>query len=230
MRERVANEPQPSGAAQVLELPTPHGPARAHVHAVEGARAVLVLGHGANGAITTPDLTLATEVANAAGVTVVLIEQPYRVAGRRSPSPAHQLDAAWIAVVEQLRAGPATRPAGARRRSLLRRPGGVPDGRGDRRRGRAVPRLPAPSPGALGRRRAKTRQPELDAVPVPVLVIQGVRDPFGMPSAPPTGRIVQVAGDHSLKADRATVARRSATGSASGSGADVGPALSAPPR
>ena len=53
---------------------------------------------------------------------------------------------------------------------------------------------------------AKTRQPELDAVPVPVLVIQGVRDPFGMPSAPPTGRVVQVAGDHSLKADRAAVA------------------------
>ena len=50
------------------------------------------------------DLVLAAEVAQAEKLSVALIEQPYRVAGRRSPAPAPQLDAAWIAVVAHLRA------------------------------------------------------------------------------------------------------------------------------
>jgi uncharacterized protein len=49
---------------------------------------------------------LATEVANDLGITVALVEQPYRVAGRRSTPAAYLLDQAWIPVVEQLRAGP----------------------------------------------------------------------------------------------------------------------------
>ncbi len=88
------------------ELDTPHGPARAHLHPARRPRALLVLGHGAGGGVTAPDLVAAAEAANAAGVSVALIEQPYRVAGRRSPAPAHQLDAAWLAVVEQLREVP----------------------------------------------------------------------------------------------------------------------------
>ena len=40
--------------------------------------------------------------ASEAGLTVALVEQPYRVAGRRAPAPAHQLDAAWLSVIEQL--------------------------------------------------------------------------------------------------------------------------------
>ena len=85
------------------EIETPHGPARAHLQPADGARALLLLGHGAGGGVTAPDLVTAAEVANAAGVAVALVEQPYRVAGRKSPAPAHQLDAAWLAVVEQLR-------------------------------------------------------------------------------------------------------------------------------
>jgi len=104
MSEPAVTTPGPAPA--VVELTTPHGPARAHMHAVEGARAALLLGHGANGSVTAPDLRIATEVAIGAGVTVALFEQPYRVAGRRSPSPAHQLDAAWVAGSEELRAGP----------------------------------------------------------------------------------------------------------------------------
>src|SRR6185437_12715355 len=73
----------PDRPPEALEIATPHGPARAHVHAAGGPRAALVL-----------------------GVSVALVEQPYRVAGRRSPAPARQLDAAWLAVVESLRAGP----------------------------------------------------------------------------------------------------------------------------
>ena len=74
-----------------------------HEHPVDDARALLVLGHGAGGGVTAPDLVLATKAANEAGIGVVLVEQPYRVAGRRSPAPAEQLDAAWVAVVDALR-------------------------------------------------------------------------------------------------------------------------------
>src|SRR3954451_11310493 len=73
------------------------------MRAVEQPVAGLVLGHGAAGGVGTADLGAASEVANRTGISVALVEQPYRVAGRRSPSPARQLDAAWTAVVEQLR-------------------------------------------------------------------------------------------------------------------------------
>src|SRR4029079_15487300 len=66
-------------------------------------RALLVLGHGAGGGVTAPDLVTAAEEAVKAQVSVALIEQPYRVAGRKSPAPAHHLDAAWLAVVDALR-------------------------------------------------------------------------------------------------------------------------------
>jgi predicted alpha/beta-hydrolase family hydrolase len=86
----------------VIEIDTPHGPARAHVTKVRGATGAVVLGHGAGGGVTARDLVAAGEAAQAEKFSVALIEQPYRVAGRRSPAPAAQLDAAWIAVVAEL--------------------------------------------------------------------------------------------------------------------------------
>jgi pimeloyl-ACP methyl ester carboxylesterase len=88
----------------MLEIDTPHGPAQAYLHAVDEPRGALVLGHGAGGGVQAPDLVAATKAANEEGFTVALVEQPYRVAGRRSPAPAKQLDAAWIAVVTHLKA------------------------------------------------------------------------------------------------------------------------------
>src|SRR5262249_1544312 len=88
-----------------IDIDTPHGPARVHLHAVDDPHGALVLGHGAGGGIGAPDLAAAAEAANSIGMTVALVEQPYRVAGRRSPAPAGHLDAAWTAVVEHLRAG-----------------------------------------------------------------------------------------------------------------------------
>jgi uncharacterized protein len=183
----------------VLELETPHGPAGAHVHPTEGARAALVLGHGAGGGVTARDLVAATDAAHAVGVSVALVEQPYRVAGRRSPAPAHQLDAAWTAVVDQLGAGE------------LR---GLPLIVGGRSSGARVACRTAAATGAVGvlclafplqpPRRASpapSRLPELDAVTVPTLVVQGSRDPFGIPPAGPQRTVVQVASDHSLKTD-----------------------------
>src|SRR5271154_6873323 len=95
--------PMPA-TATVIEIETPHGPARAHVTRVRGAAGALVLGHGAGGGVGSPDLVAVAEVAQAEKLSVTLVEQPYRVAGRRSPAPAAQLDAAWIAVMAHLRA------------------------------------------------------------------------------------------------------------------------------
>ena len=74
-----------------LEIDTPHGPARAHVDAADGARGALVLGHGAGGGVAARDLVAAQGVALELGVSVALVEQPYRVAGRKSQAPAAQL-------------------------------------------------------------------------------------------------------------------------------------------
>src|SRR5205807_6822631 len=84
------------------EIETPHGIARAELHCVPEGRAALLLGHGAGGGIGAPDLVAAARGARAAGVHVALVEQPYRVAGRRSPAPAGQLDTAWAGGVGRL--------------------------------------------------------------------------------------------------------------------------------
>ena len=188
----------------VLELDTPHGQANAHLHPATEPRAALVLGHGAAGGVTARDLVAVTGVALAGGVSVALVEQPYRVAGRRSPAPARQLDAAWTAVIDQLRAGE------------LR---GLPLIAGGRSSGARVACRTAAATGAVGvlclafplqppRRAAPapSRLPELDAVTVPTLVVQGLRDAFGMPPAGPRRTVVQVAADHGLKTDLDAVA------------------------
>ena len=180
------------------QLETPHGPAGVHVHEVDKPRAALVLGHGAGGGVESPDLVGAARAANAAGLTVALVEQPYRVAGRRSPAPANQLDAAWTSVIEQLAfevpliAG--GRSAGAR---VACRTAAATDAK-------AVLCLafPVHPPG----RPEKSRLDELDAVKVPTLVVQGERDPFGMPPPGPSREVVTVPGDHGLKRDLGAVA------------------------
>jgi uncharacterized protein len=182
-------------------IDTPHGPARAHVHRAEGAVAALVLGHGAGGGVTAPDLVAVKDAAVARGVTVALVEQPYRVAGRRSPAPAGQLDTAWLAVVEQLSQGPLA---------------GLPLVTGGRSSGARVACRTAAASGAVAvlclafpvhppGRPEKSRLDELDGVRAPVLVIQGDRDPFGMPPRRRGRRLVVVEGDHSLRASAATV-------------------------
>jgi uncharacterized protein len=193
------------GAVTTLELGTPHGPALAHLHVAPEPVAALVLGHGAGGGVGAPDLVAATRVAGGLGVSVALVEQPYRVAGRRSPAPATQLDCAWIAVVEQLLAGPLQ---------------GLALVAGGRSSGARVACRAAAATGAAGvlclafplqppRRRSGAESPsrlgELDAVTVPVLVVQGEGDPFGMPPAGPRRAVVAVRGNHSLRSDAAAV-------------------------
>jgi hypothetical protein len=164
-----------------------------------------VLGHGAGGGVQAPDLFAAARAAQTARVNVALVEQPYRVAGRRSPAPAAQLDAAWLAVIAFLRGDALAglplvvggRSAGARVACRTAADSGAsaalclafpvhPPGRGD-----------DPS---------KSRLPELDALRVPVLVIQGERDPFGLPPPARRRKVVRVPGDHSLRSTAAVEA------------------------
>jgi uncharacterized protein len=84
--------------ASTVMVETPSGPARVHVHPVDAPHGALVLGHGAAGGVEAPDLVAARNAAQAKGLVVALVEQPYRVAGRRSSPPAPRLDAAWTAV------------------------------------------------------------------------------------------------------------------------------------
>jgi predicted alpha/beta-hydrolase family hydrolase len=186
---------------QVLEIDTPHGPARAHLLRVRGARGAVVLGHGAGGGVGSRDLTAAAEAAKAERFSVVLVEQPYRVAGRRSPAPASQLDAAWTAVVAELRAG------------LLRRLPLITGGRSSGARvacrtaaeTRAIAVLCLAFPVHPPGRPDKSRQGELDAVELPVLVVQGASDPFGLPPPGENRTVVTVAGNHSLRGDLTAV-------------------------
>jgi uncharacterized protein len=188
----------------MFEIETPHGPARTYLHAVDEPHGALVLGHGAGGGVQAPDLVAATEAANEEGFSVALVEQPYRVAGRRSPAPAKQLDAAWIAAVTHLKAEQlANLPLVVGGRSLGAR---VACRTIDETGAVAVLCLafPLEPPQRAGKPR-QSRLAELDAVTVPVLVIQGERDPFGMPPPGPTREVATVAGDHGLKADPAAV-------------------------
>src|SRR5918992_556904 len=92
-------------SAVKVEIDTPHGPALVHLYEAPEAAGALVLGHGAGGGFGAKDLVAATGAALEAGLTVAHVEQPYLVAGRRSPAPAKQLDTAWTAVMEHLRGG-----------------------------------------------------------------------------------------------------------------------------
>ena len=153
----------------------------------------------------TGDLVAATEVALEEGISVALFEQPYKVAGRRSPAPARQLDAAWTAAVAHLRDGEFD---------------GLPLIAGGRSLGARVACRTANSVGAIavlclafplhapgrGDDPKASRIDELEQVKVPTLIVQGERDPFGMPPAGRNRTVVKVAGDHGLKADLDAVA------------------------
>lgn len=189
-------------APVILEPATPHGPARAHLLLAESAVGALVLGHGAGGGVETPDLAAAARAAGSVGFSVVLVEQPYRVAGRRTQPPAGQLDASWLVVIAELRDGPLQdlpvvvggRSAGARVACRTAGEAGAV----------AVLCLAFPlhPPGRAGDP-AKSRLSELEEVRSPVLVVQGERDPFGMPPAAPRRKVVRVPGNHALKSTTA---------------------------
>ena len=180
-------------------MPTAVGVAEAELaRPVAAPTGLLVLGHGAGGSIDAPDLRAVTDAALDAGIAVGRVRQPYLVAGRRAPAPATQLDIAWTAVVEHLRAVLGAQWPGLR--VLV----------GGRSSGARVACRTSGATGAVGvlalafplhppGHPEKSRAPELE-VGVPLLVLQGARDPFGGPDQfPATVAVHEVSGaDHRL--------------------------------
>jgi predicted alpha/beta-hydrolase family hydrolase len=182
-----------------LVLETPHGQAHAHLHDADDPCGVLVLGHGAGGGVAAKDLVAAKDVAFSVGLSVALVEQPYRVVGRRSPPPAPHLDTGWLAVIDALRSRwflelplvVGGRSSGARvacRTAHLTAAAGV-----------LCLAFPLQPPQGERPDPRPSRLPELEIVAVEVLIVQGDHDPFGMPPAGPRRTIVVVQGDHSLR-------------------------------
>jgi uncharacterized protein len=189
----------PGGSTREV-VDTAWGPAWADIDRPQGRRkpsALLVLGHGASGGVDSVDLLAVRDAAVAAEIVVARITQPHVVAGRRAPAPAPRLDEVWLSAtsaVRQLR--------GLRELPLIC---------GGRSAGARVACRTADATGAAAiialafpvhppGRPEKSRLDELALPHVPVLVIQGDRDAFGMPTAA-RGRTIRVieGADHSLR-------------------------------
>lgn len=162
-------------------IATPHGPARAHLLPASQPRGTVVLGHGAGGGVDAPDLAALARELPRRGWTVVLVEQPWRVAGRRVAGPPVTLDAAWVPVITALHRGRRALPgplvvggrsAGARVACRTAAEVGAD----------AVVALAFPlhPPGSPERSRVgELVSPVVDGIDV--LVVQGATDRFGTP-------------------------------------------------
>lgn len=183
----------------MTEVDTPAGTARVDFDRPDGrVLALLMLGHGAGGGVDAPDLLGVRDAVLARGVAVARVTQPYRVAGKRAPVAAPRLDAAWLAVA-------ATLP---RQWPLIV---------GGRSSGARVACRTAQSAGALGivalafplhppARPERSRADELLGAGLPTLVVNGDRDPFGVPEPAPDIEVsIRPGEDHSLRRDPAAV-------------------------
>jgi len=182
---------------------TPKGPAVVVLDwRARRSRGLLALGHGAAGGVDTVDLIAVRDAAVRAGLVVARVTQPYRVAGKRLPPPAPALDEAWMAAVaasreragEELPLVVGGRSAGARvacRTARSLEAAGV-----------LALAFPLHPPG----RPENTRASELDPA-IPTLVVNGDRDPFGVPAPSGLVRVEVRPGErHDLKRDPAGVA------------------------
>jgi predicted alpha/beta-hydrolase family hydrolase len=179
----------PVGDARLTRFPAP----------ARKRRAVLALGHGAGGGVHAADLQALAAALPPAGVEVVLVEQPWVVAGKKIAPAPKTLDAGWVPVAEALRKAARRTPflvggrsAGARvacRTALETDAVGV-----------VALAFPLHPPG----KPEKSRAEELLDSGLPTLVVQGGTDAFGtapeFPELPRTHRLVGLpAGDHSFK-------------------------------
>lgn len=195
-----------------IQIHTESGTAKAELDGDRAApRFLLVLTHGAGGSAASPDLLAARDAALPLGALVARVTQPYRVRGARAPGSPVRQDAAWAEVVATLR-------------ELAP---GVPLAQGGRSNGARVAcrtaaavgaravialafplcppqRRPAATAGAATSRVAELRAAREGGARV--LVVNGERDPFGIPSAEDADRVVVVPGEtHALKGHRAVI-------------------------
>jgi len=178
----------------VTELvPTPHGNARLHRDRSRHPIATLVLSHGAGGGVDSPDLKALAENLPREGVTVIRLEQPWHVSGKRIAPRPEVLDECLVAATNRLRVRTPLvvggRSAGARSAVRTFRELGAA--------GCLALAFPLHPPGHP----EKSRLGELESAQVPVLVVQGERDPFGRPEEfPPDHELTVVPdADHAFK-------------------------------
>ena len=167
----------------IRDLPTTLGPARATIFRPPHTVGTLVLSHGAGGGIGAVDLQVIAEVGPRLGYAVALVEQPWRVAGKKVAPRPPVLDVAWLELVPQLMTGRGKLPgplivggrsAGAR---VAARTGAA--------LGAAATMLlsfPLSPPVAPGKTRV-SRADELALAVTPIVALQGTTDPYATPTA-----------------------------------------------
>jgi predicted alpha/beta-hydrolase family hydrolase len=186
------------GSAAEFDVATPRGTARVVVERPAGrVVGLLVLGHGAGGGVAAPDLLAARAAALGEHFVVARVTQPYRLLGRKAPPAPAALDEAWMAVVTVVRESEGRR---------------IPLVVGGRSSGARVACRTAVALGAAGvlalafplhppGKPEKSRLAELDPA-VPTLVVNGDRDPFGVPEPAGLVRVEVRAGEkHDLRKD-----------------------------
>jgi len=187
--------PDPVPDPVSLEIVTPHGPALAEIDEAFSPRFLLVLTHGSAGGVDAPDLLAVRDAVLAIGGTVARVLQPFRMRGARAPGSAVRQDEAWETLVATLRERYPGLPLVQGGRSNGAR---VACRTASRVGARAVVALAFPlhPPGKPERSRAG----ELRAAGVEVLVVNGDRDPFGVPEAADAACLVVLPGEsHDLR-------------------------------
>ena len=178
---------------QVSVVPTPHGDARLYKDRSRSPIATLLLGHGAGGGVDSRDLEALAQGLPRNGISVVRVEQPWHVAGKRIAPRPEVLDACLVAASDKLRVRTPLvvggRSAGARSAARTAKQLGAA--------GVLALAFPLHPPGKPER----SRLAELEAVEVPLLVVQGERDPFGTPEEFPADHDLTVVpgADHGFK-------------------------------
>jgi uncharacterized protein len=193
----TANDGRCRGYGATVEIMTSVGPAQVVVEKPAGEIAFLIaLTHGAGGLPDTPDLLAVRDAARARGAITALVTQPYRVKGARAPGSAARQDTAWTEIIAALAAG-----TGA---------ADVPLVQGGRSNGARVACRTAKAVGAAGvialafplhppGNPGRSRDAELREAGTSVLVVNGDRDPFGVPEPDATTSVVVLPGEtHAL--------------------------------
>jgi uncharacterized protein len=183
-----------------VEIMTSSGPARVVVKRPRGQPSFLAaLTHGAGGTPDTPDVLAAAAAARSLGAVTALVTQPYRVRGGRVPTSAVRQDAAWAEIVTALN------------------PDGLPLVQGGRSNGARVACRTAREVRAVGvialafplhppGKPDKSRDGELRDAGTRVLVVNGDRDPFGVPEPDDVTRVVVLPGEtHALSKKPAAI-------------------------
>ncbi|MFI6519450.1 alpha/beta family hydrolase [Spirillospora sp. NPDC050679] len=184
-----------------MEIETSHGPAEVTLDGPADPAFLLVLTHGSNGGVEAPDLLAVRDVALELGGAVARVLQPFRKAGRRAPGSAVKQDEAWLEIVAALR---------ERFGAVVLVQGGRSNGarvacrtaRAARASGVLALAFPLHPPGKPD----KSRAGELREAGVEVLVVNGDRDPFGVPDPADAAEVAVLPGErHELAKDPAAV-------------------------